>query len=300
MQRHKTSGPAIPWDDVRLFLALSRARTLGAAAKVLAVDTSTVSRRLAALETHLGASLFDRDRDGIRMTSAAEALLPVAEEIEHAMARFAGAAEELEREVTGLVRIACPPDVAEVWIAPRLPALTARFPELRIEIVAGEALVDVARRAVDMALRTVRPQTGDLVVRKVVSVGWVPAASGPLAKRLGRVRRLHDVPWITFGEGLAHAPPARWLRERAPQLEPRLRSDSLRLQVALVKAGLGAALLPSRSVAHYGLTPLAWSAALRRTLTPFPEDELFLVTHRALRKVPRVHAVWESLLAAEP
>ena len=108
---------AVPWDDVRLFLALCRARTVGAAARALAVDASTVSRRLAALEEVLATTLFSRGREGIAPTVAAEGLLPVAEEMEAVMNRFARAADRLEREVSGLVRLTCPPDVAAVVVA---------------------------------------------------------------------------------------------------------------------------------------------------------------------------------------
>src|SRR4051812_20506630 len=114
------------WDDVRLFLALCRSRTVSEAGRALGVDSSTVSRRLSTLEQVLSASLFDRGHDGIAATKAAEDLLPVAEEMEAIMLRFASAAEGLEREVSGLVRIACPPDVADVVVAPLLRELFAR------------------------------------------------------------------------------------------------------------------------------------------------------------------------------
>jgi DNA-binding transcriptional LysR family regulator len=106
MQRTRKAAEKLAWDDVRLFLALGRVRTLGRAAEALGVDASTVSRRLAALEEALSATLFDRGREGIAPTEAAERLMPVAEEIEGAMARFATEAEGLEREISGLVRIA--------------------------------------------------------------------------------------------------------------------------------------------------------------------------------------------------
>ena len=79
---------AMGWDDVRLFLALARARTVGDAASSLGVDASTVSRRLVALEEVMAARLFDRGRDGVTATAAAEELIPVAEEIEAAIGRF--------------------------------------------------------------------------------------------------------------------------------------------------------------------------------------------------------------------
>lgn len=283
------------WDDVRLFLALCRARTLGDAGRDLGVDQSTVSRRLAALEDTVAASLFERGRGGIVATKAAEALLPVAEEIEHAMARFAGAAESLERDVSGMVRIACPPDAAEVLIAPHLPALLARYPGLRIDLLADEQVVDLARRVADIALRTVRPETGDLLVRTMAPVDWVLAATPQLAKVLGTLRSWSEVPWVTFGDRFAHVPAARWVREHA-ETAPVVCSDSLRFQISVVCTGLGAALMPSKNVAHYGLVPLKLGPKLRRSMTPWPSDELFLVTHRSLRKVPRVSAVWDFLV----
>ncbi len=293
MHRTAFASANLRWDDVRLFLVLCRARTVGDAARELGVDGSTVSRRLAHLEDTLAASLFDRGRNGVTPTEAAERLLPVAEEIEHAMGRFSGAAESLERDVTGLVRIACPSDLAEVLIAPRLPELFARHPGLQLDLQAGEALVDVARRAADIAVRTVRPERGDLIIRALPTVEWVLVASRQLAKKLGTVRDWQTIPWVSFGDRLARIPAARWVREHA---EPLVRSDSLRLQIAVVSHGIGAALLPSGSVEHYGLVPVALAPKLRRAMTPWPRDELFVVTHRALRNVPRVGAVWDFLL----
>lgn len=295
MHRSEVTASSLHWDDVRLFLALCRARTLGEAGRQLGVDQSTVSRRLAALEETVAASLFDRGRSGIAATEAAEALLPVAEEIEHAMSRFAGAAESLERDVTGVVRVACPPDAAEVLIAPHLPALLARYPGLRIDLQAGEEVVDVARRRTDIALRVVRPESGDLVMRTLAPVGWVLAATPQLAEVLGTLRSWRDVPWVTFGERFAHIPAARWVREHASS-DAVVRSDSLRLQIAVVCSGLGAALIPAKSLEHYGLVPVKVGAKLRRSMTPWPTDELFLITHRAVRNVPRVSAVWDFLV----
>ena len=51
--------------------------------------------------------------------------------------------------------------------------------------------------------------------------------------------------------------------------------------------------MPSKNVSHYGLVPVKVGPKLRRSMTPWPRDDLFLVTHRALRKVPRVSAVWD-------
>ena len=127
------------WDDVRVFLALRRSRTVGEASARLDVDASTVSRRLVALEEDLGVRLFERGRSGLTATEAADELMPVAEQIEEAMLRFSTAAATLERSVEGEVRVSCPPDLAEVVIAPLLVELFARHPRLRIDVTPARA-----------------------------------------------------------------------------------------------------------------------------------------------------------------
>lgn len=286
---------SMQWDDVRLFLALHRVRTVGAAARALGVDPSTVSRRLVALEEALAATLFDRGREGIAPTEAAERLLPVAEEIEAAMTRFTTAAEGLEREVSGQVRITCPADVAEVVIVPLLPRLLVRHPSLSVDLEPGETTLDLTRREADLALRTVRPARGDLVVTRLRGVTWVVAAAPGLARELGTLRHWTQAPWIGWGERLASIGPARWLARHVARA-PVLRSDGLRVQVAALAAGVGIGLVPEPSLGHFGLAPVKLGPGLREAAAELPTDSLYLVTHRALRDVPRVRVVWDLLL----
>lgn len=287
---------ALSWDDVRLFLALYRSRTVGVAAATLGVDASTVSRRLVLLEDSVKATLFDRGRAGVAPTKAAEDLMPVAEEIEAAIQRFTHAAEGLEREVSGLVRITCPPDVAQVIVTPVLRELRVVHPALRFQLDPGEAVLDLTRREADLAVRTVRPTTGDLIVTRLTTIRWVVAASPVLANELAPLRHWTDAPWIGFGDRLAHLGALRW-HARHVGTEPVLRSDSLGVQLAALNAGLGVALVPAPSVEHYGLVPVELAPRLRGDAAEWPHDDVFLVTHRALRDVPRVRAVWEALIS---
>lgn len=287
----------LAWDDVKLFLALCRSRTVGGAARALRVDASTVSRRLVALEQALATSLFDRGRDGIAPTEAAEALLPVAEEVELGMARFGNLAQGLEREAEGLVRITCPPDVAEVVLAPLLRDLIAAHPKLRIALDPGEAVRDLTRREADLALRIVRPTSGDLVMTRLTTARWVLVAAPKLARRLGTIRDFAQLPWVGWGERLASIGAARWLQKHAKSADPVVRSDSLTVQLAAVKSGVGVALVPEPSVRHYGLARLPVARHLRSAAEEWPKDDLYMVTHRALHKAPRVRVVWDLLLA---
>ena len=294
--RHRAISRSCSGTISRFFLALCRARTVGAAARSLGVDTSTVSRRLAALEATLSVRLFDRGREGVVATKAAEDLRVVAEEMEEVMTRFANAADGLEREVSGLVRMTCPPDVAGVVVTPVLPELFAKHPKLRVEIIPGEVVLDLTRREADIALRTVRPARGDLVVTRIAVVPWVLAAAPELARKLGTLRSWAAAPWVTWGERLSSLEPSRWLARHLRIAEPVVISDSMMVQIAAVTSGVGVALLPEPSARHYGLVTVKIGAALRDAAREWPTSDLFLVTHRALRDVPRVRAVWDLLV----
>ncbi len=292
MQTPVTQPPGLDWDDVRLFLVLYRSRTMGEAAVALDVDPSTVSRRLAGLEETLDTVLFDRGREGLRPTKAAEDLFPTAELAEDGIAGFAHAADGLEREVSGLVRLTCPPDT-DVLVLPVLRDLLDEHPDLRFTLEPSEELLDLSRREADLALRVVRPRSGSLVVRRVMTIRWRPVATPALVARLGPLTDLSSVPWIGWSEGSAAAHLQRWFQTMGVSVEPVLRSDRLVAHVAAARAGLGVALLPAPTISHHGLVPI--EIDLPGHETSLPEDELFLVTHQALVNVPRVRATWEAL-----
>ncbi len=209
------------WDDVRIFLALHRERTLAGAAARVGLDASTLSRRLAALEESLGARLFDRTREGLVPTDGAERLLAAAEEMASAHARFSRDASAFEREAEGVVRLSVPPGVADAFVAPALVRLRKKHPRIRIELDASVRYVDLTRREADLAIRTTRPQSGDLVVLKLAEQRWTPMVSAARAKKMAPVASWGELDWIAWGEELGHLPPAQWLRRHAERAEIR-------------------------------------------------------------------------------
>lgn len=283
------------WDDVRLFLAAYRHRSLGAAAARIGLDVSTLSRRLGALEAALGVRLFDRTRQGMAPTRAGEQLLPAAEAMEAAHGRLRRDASSVEREVEGVVRLSVAPGMADTFIAPALPALRALHPKLCLELDASVSAVDLTRRQADLALRSVQPHGAELVLTKLLTAPWVVMGRHELVKRLGRISSWLAAPWITWDRDLASLPPARWLARHAPHADLALRTSHFASQLSAARAGLGLVLVPEPYARVYELVPVRVGAALQAAAEEYPVDALWLVGHRALRDVPRVAAVWTFL-----
>jgi DNA-binding transcriptional LysR family regulator len=286
----------VRWDDVRVFLAVYRAGSLGQAALRLAMDTSTVSRRLSAFEEGLAVRLFDRARDGIAATSAAKGLLAAAEAMEAAHARLAREASDVDAVVQGVVRLSLPPGLADAYVAPALPRLLREHPQLRIELDASARVLDLARHEADLALRSIRPDGAQVVALKLLSKHpWVVAASASLASELGKVRDWNDVPWIGWDRDLASFAPARWLHRHAPRAQVVLRTSHFASQLAAAGAGLGAVLLPESDRRSRGFTAVDHARTLSASVSALPTDDLWLVCHQSLRDLPRVDAVWRFL-----
>ena len=180
------------WGDLRYFLELSRSGTLAAAARKLRVDYTTVGRRLAALEQDLGAKLFERTPEGLILTEAGEGIRAAAEEMEQAAILVEQRALGADRKLAGAVRVATTEMLGQVVVLPAVRALHEIHPQIRVDLATGAYRLDLARREADVALRYLRPESGELVSRRVARVAkrWIASAvSVPEAIRKARMMR---------------------------------------------------------------------------------------------------------------
>ncbi len=289
-------GLALRWDELEVLLALGRAGTLSGAALRLGVNTSTIGRRLDAMESRVHVHLFDRTPTGIAPTELAESLMPVAEAMERAAADATRLVAGRETEPEGIVRLTAPPGLANWIVAPHLPELRRRHPKLAIEIDASVGYVDLTRREADLALRSGRPTSGDLVAVRLQESASVIAASPPFVRRIGRPTSLDAFDWITWGSELAHLPDARWIADNVAPERIALRTSSMDAQLHAARAGLGALLVPIPFLKAAGLAEIVPERALAKRLPAIRGGSLWLVGHRALRNVPRIQAVWDFVV----
>jgi DNA-binding transcriptional LysR family regulator len=173
-----------------------------------------------------------------------------------------------------------------------------RYPELRLEVDSSQAVASLQRREADIAVRLAKPAGDGLLVRRVAESANAVFASKSLAKAIGTLDKLDEVPWITWDAAHAQMPSARWYASTVG-IEPTVRVSTLLAQIAAVESSVGVALLPAMSAAKHSLVRVKLSGALASSIA-FPSDDVYLVCHAALRNVPRINAVWGFLLEVLP
>ena len=282
------------WDDIRFFLAVSRAGSLSAAARTLGVGHVTVGRRIALLEKQLGVTLLNRNPDGFVTTSAGEAIL-------RQCAAMENAASDLERIVAGhdallkgTVRVTATEALAYQLVAPAIAVLRETHPELRVDLIIGVRTLDIARREADLAVRFARPQASDLICRKLGDVAFSLYASKRYLASKGVPRQgqgLADYDLITFTGAPAAMSPF-FMGEQLDGARIALRCDSpfVQLRSAASHGGITEAVCFLGDVAPDLVRVWPDRAPARRPV--------WLITHQDMRRAARIKAVSNAIAEA--
>ncbi|MEO3389071.1 LysR family transcriptional regulator [Mesorhizobium sp. CAU 1741] len=282
------------WDDVRVFLAVARAGQILGAARRLELNHATVSRRIAALERALGAKLFRRLTTGSELTEEGERFLAVAERIEADMIAARAEVAGESDEISGVVRIGAPDGFGVAFLAPRLGALTERYPELSIQLVPVPRSFSLSRREADIAITVERPTEGRLIAGKLVDYTLGLYASRAYLDTHGvpdtladlkRHRLIGYVPDLLISLSLDYGP------EIMPDWQASFAVSSALGQVEAVRSGAGIGILHSFIArVHDDLVALPISPPIRRAY--------WLVYHETVRPLRRVQVVSAFIAAA--
>src|SRR5258705_3727475 len=228
-----------------------------AAAKALGLQTSKLSRRIAALETELGVRLINRTTRRLSLTEADKtfhrhclALLDEAQGAKDAMNQILASPQ-------GLVRISCPAGLLQGGVADILMRFLAKHPRVRIALDATSRRVDVVDEGLDIALRVRKPplEDSDLAMRAFGPDEVILVASPELIAAHGEPKTLDDVarmPTLSMASADERST-WRFLGADGKPAElthsPRLRTDDLFTLRRAALQGIGAALVPRLLVA---------------------------------------------------
>jgi molybdate transport repressor ModE-like protein len=280
------------WNEPRLVLAVARAGSLTQAAKALGLDHSTVFRRLRALEERIGVRLFERLPGGAyQATAAGERMAAAAERMEDEAVALERDIAGRDHRLSGRLRVTSSETLAYRLLTGQLAAFREAHPGVVVELAIDNRVLSLSRREADIALRPVRPREGDLWGRKLAGIAWtvygrrdrLTGADAPTS-----TDELSRHPLIGWDDGASGIGAAAWLESVAPGEAFVFRTTSLIGQLVAAKAGIGLAVLPC----YLGDPEPDLARALPSPVAELG-TELWIVTHKDLRRTARVRAFFE-------
>lgn len=270
------------YSEIQAFVFAIQRQGIGQAAAALNVAASVISRRLSALEKRLGTRLVERSTRTLRLTEAGsfyyQRMQDWLADVDDADARLA----DWQQRVTGNLRMALPNVLGRLHIAPLLPTLLERYPELRLELIFSDRVEDLLAGGFDLAIRTGQLHDSRLVARKLADSHRLLVASPDYLQKHGtptHPAELGDHVCLPFA-----------VRDQLPQWQFQRGNEQLQVTIdGRLQANQGEALL-SAALAGFGITQLA-----RYLINPALErGELVALLPDWQVPATGIYAVWPS------
>jgi DNA-binding transcriptional LysR family regulator len=181
------------WDKLRIFHAVADAGSLTHAGEVLHLSQSAVSRQIRALEESLNTTLFHRHARGLILTEQGELLFDATQAMVKRLDAAAARIRDSEDEVFGELRVTTTTGFGTLWLAPRLTALYAKYPSLKIDLMLEERVLDLPMREADVAIRMKEPSQADLIRKRLMNIRMRLYASPAYLEKSGVPERPRDL-----------------------------------------------------------------------------------------------------------
>ncbi|MCK7613238.1 LysR family transcriptional regulator [Roseibium sediminicola] len=271
----------LDWDHLRIFLMAMRTGSFRKAAERLGVNHGTVHRAISALETDLGARVFDRTTSGLRLTQSGESLIGPAEEMEAQANSISRKLFGLDLKPSGTIRLSLPPALSHGLLSDMLCGFTEAYPEISVHTIATNRISDLRRLEADVSLRVARTVDEDVYGRKLVKFVQAVFASPGYLKRhpdlLGsQGMGAHWIAWSEHQDWVAVSPfPKAAVRHVLPEIS---------MQIEAAAKGLGLIKIP------------AFAGDVDPRIVRVPDVpvqsgyDIWILYHGDLRRVARVRA----------
>ena len=276
------------WGDLRVFLAIARGGTLGAAARHLGQTQPTMGRRLRALEAATGQTLFQRTGEGFVLTGEGASVLGHAERVEEEVLAFQRRLAGQESQLQGMLRLSSSDWFGTHMLAPVLAEFGRRQPLVCVELLTDARLYSLPRREADMVFR-IRPfDEPEVISRKLMHIPY--ALYGVIGHDKPRTGDGAGARVITMNTDFAEMPDAIWLKRLLPNAVVAHRSNNREVQARLCAHGAGLAVLPR---ALGDATPDIVAVDLDE---PPPGRDTFVGYHRDLRRLARMRELLSLII----
>ncbi len=268
------------WDDIRVFLAVARAKSGAGGARQLGIDQSTVSRRINSFEKKAQVRLFDRHRDGYHLTAAGEELMKTALRIEDDVAEINRSLIGQDTALTGTIRVTTVDTIANFLMIPVFKSFLEAHPDIDLRVHVSYDQVSLSRSEADVAIRISNNPPEGLIGRKLTTLAFADYTSRTyLEKRYPNKKE--EMTWVGWDSETLKG---KWPGHPVPKKRKKVLFNTISSIVEAVKIGMGISTLPC----FIGDT--IPNLVRLSPASDYKQVDLWLLTHRDLRLTARVRA----------
>ncbi len=241
----------LDWDKLKTFHAAAETGSLTAAAELLKISQSAVSRQITALEDSLDTPLFHRHARGLTLTEQGRILYNTAHDMAHKVALAQASVIDSRNKPQGTLRVSTPISLGSNWLTSVLPEFIEAYPEIDVQLILEDEEHDLSSFDVDCALRPWPSTQGDVIERRLGTISQSLYASHAYLANYGAPTSAEDLDnhrIVAFGElnpNRLHS--ANWVlkagREGAPR-DPILCVNNLHGIMRAAEAGIGLVGIP--------------------------------------------------------
>jgi len=233
-------------DLIPYFLAVAKAGSANKAAKLLAVNHSTIIRKLDQLEAELAITLFTRSATGYQLTAIGQSLLQSAKGVEQANLNFLREAKSYQSQPQGVLHISIP-DQALLDLSPLLKSFIQAYPQIQLHLNTSTELADLNKMEADVAIRLTNNPPEHLVGRELARVEFGVFANQDYLSKWQQLPKPETCEWILWqGVSNSERPEAHYPDQLLEQenIGPVIMKCSQVADVlAMIKQGAGVGLL---------------------------------------------------------
>lgn len=246
------------WGELRVFLAVAKAKSFNRAAEVLNTSQPTVSRQVRRLQDLMGSQLFVPTKNGVKLTAKGQALAQALTKLDHSLFALTNDLKAESKEAEGVVRVSVTDGLNTFFIAPAISGFSAEHPKIQLHLKSPANVVSLRENQTDLMIGFSPVDAADISHRRLGHLHFIPIVAKSYIQQHGIPTGTNLTDHLFLQSDYYMARTGLWDAWNRVVEQGRIAHvcDNPMAYGMLVKAGLGIGLLGNYTILERDAVPL--------------------------------------------
>jgi DNA-binding transcriptional LysR family regulator len=246
------------WGELRVFLAVAKAKSFNRAAEILNTSQPTVSRQVKRLQDLMGSQLFVPTQHGVKLTPKGQALAQALTTLDHSLFALTNDLRAENKDAEGVVRVSITDGLNTFFVAPAVSTFGAEYPKIQLHLKSPANVVSLRDNQTDMMIGFNPIEAADISMQKLGYLHFIPIMAKSYIQQYGIPTRSNLAQHLFLQSEFYTARTGLWAfwNRAVAQGQIAHYCDNSMAYGMLAKAGLGIGLLGSYTILEPNAVPL--------------------------------------------